>query len=117
METELQYVHMKVLPEERKVDYSYQVYAGGGMVVHEFDAQGWHRLRTGDGWESHQAEGQWTAYEHLALLEIPGNGGTYAGATAYGLLDNTEECVIRLSTLDKCGVIQPPSKVPGREDR
>lgn len=96
---ELQYIE-EVPEPERKVAYSYETYAGGGMIVHEFDDVGFHRLRTGEGAWPQEAKSRWVPYECLSVLDLPGNPGyRYVGASAYGLLDNATEGVFRVEAL------------------
>lgn len=83
--------------DNRKVESEYEVYAGGGMIKHQFDERGCHRLV---GWDG--KPGDWTGYVHLAVLPSPSEEKyLYIGATAYGLLDNIGECVARVEVLPK----------------
>lgn len=100
-ENELVYHEEKQVPDEREVTSSYEVAAGGGVVHHEFDERGNHRLRAGQGWAAEGTTGDWSAYQHTCVLRIPGTDPRFmlVGVTAYGLLDNVHEMVCRVEVL------------------
>jgi len=87
--------HGKPQERQRKVSESYEVYAGGGLIRHEFDDEGFHRIV---GWDG--ATSDWMAYTSLAVISAPYDSRyVYIGATAYGLLQNAKECVARVEVL------------------
>lgn len=64
-----------------------------GPIEHHFSDDDWHQLK-------HLRSGMtncWTTYAHASILNV--GYRTYGGFTAYGLVQNAQECVVQLHTL------------------
>lgn len=82
---------------ERNVEYEYEVYAGGGMILHQFDDEGRHRLVD---WNANAS--RWVSYTSVAMLPAPNDHKFYyIGVTAYGLFENADEQVFRVERMPK----------------
>ena len=69
----------------------------GVIIRHQIDSEGNHRLINWAG-----GMGYWASYTSLAVLPVPGTDNEmFVGATEYGLLNNTEECVARVEIIRK----------------